>query len=379
MTQGVKRCADERNSSARAAVEPTLSLARSIQDGTKRLAAVEGEWSLDHDRGVRIAEADALDCLVIGAGPAGLTAGLYLARYGRSFAIVDAGDPRAAWIPVSHNIPFFGEGISGPDILARERAHLGRYGVNVIEGEVRTLSRAEDGAFTARAETPAGPDLRRALRDPGDGRGRRGARPAGHQAGGAQGLVRYCPICDGFEARDDTIAVIGHGAKGLGEALFLAETYGAHVTLMTLGADEGDALVLSGEERERARARGVAVVRDAVTRIETDRGRICALTTADGRERRFGSIYSALGLLPRSGLAAQVGAERGDCGSILVDDHCRTSVPGLYAAGGVVKGLDQVVIAMGHAAVAATDVHNSLRKAGAARTGAAKAENFRAG
>ncbi len=54
-------------------------------------------------------------------------------------------------------------------------------------------------------------------------------------------------------------------------------------------------------------------------------------------------------------------------------------MPGLYAAGGVVKGLDQVVIAMGHAAVAATDVHNSLRKAGAARVGAAKAENFRAG
>ncbi len=250
---------------------------------------------------------DTLDCLVIGAGPAGLTAGLYLARYGRSFAIVDAGDPRAAWIPVSHNIPFFGEGISGPDILARERAHLGRYGVSVIEGEVTTLSRADEGGFLARAETPTGPrsfaarfvilatgaddvepdlpDIRQAVR---------------------KGLVRYCPICDGFEARRDTIAVIGHGAKGLGEALFLAETYGADVTLMTLGADGGDALVLSGEESDRARARGVAVVRDAVTRIETDRGRICALTTADGREHRFGSIYSALGLLPRSGLAGQV-------------------------------------------------------------------------
>jgi thioredoxin reductase (NADPH) len=315
-----------------------------------------------------------LDCLVVGAGPAGLTAGLYLARYGRSFAVVDAGDPRAAWIPVSHNIPFFGEGISGPDILARGAAHLGRYGAPIVAADIRTLRREPNGLFLAEAEADGGvqriaarrvilatgaddvepelPDIRQAVR---------------------RGLVRYCPICDGFEARGKPIAVIGHGARGLGEAVFLAETYGADVTLMTLGADEGDALELSQEERDRAGSRGVAIVRAAVARIETDQGRIAALITTDGRERRFGSIYSALGLLPRSGLAAQLGADRGDCGSVLVDDHCRTSVPGLYAAGGVVKGLDQVVIAMGHAAVAATDAHNGLRKEGLSLTGAARA------
>lgn len=315
-----------------------------------------------------------LDCLIVGAGPAGLTAGLYLARYGRSFAVVDAGDPRAAWIPVSHNIPFFGEGISGPDILARGAEHLGRYGASVVAAEIRTLRRKRNGLFLAEAEAQGGaqrlaarrvilatgaddvepelPDIRQAVR---------------------RGLVRYCPICDGFEARAKPIAVIGHGARGLGEAVFLAETYGADVTLMTLGADEGDALQLSLDERERAASRGVAIVREAVARIETDQGRIAALIATDGRVHRFGSIYSALGLLPRSGLAAQLGADRGDCGSMLVDDHCRTSVPGLYAVGGVVKGLDQVVIAMGHAAVAATDAHNSLRKEGLSMTGAARA------
>jgi len=61
---------------------------------------------------------DVLDCLVVGGGPAGLTAALYLARFKRRFLVVDEGSPRAAWIPTSHNIPFFAEGIAGPEILA---------------------------------------------------------------------------------------------------------------------------------------------------------------------------------------------------------------------------------------------------------------------
>ena len=69
-------------------------------------------------------------------------------------------------------------------------------------------------------------------------------------------------------------------------------------------------------------------------------------------------LYSALGLTLRSDLGISLGAEHDQAGALLVDDHNRTSVTGLYAAGGVVRGLDQIVVAMGHAAVAATDIHN---------------------
>src|SRR5690349_12391277 len=86
-----------------------------------------------------------LDCLIVGGGPAGLTAALYLARFKRRFLVVDSGTPRAAWIPTSHNIPVFAEGISGKDILARARANLEQYGPCILAGTVTGLRKQPDG------------------------------------------------------------------------------------------------------------------------------------------------------------------------------------------------------------------------------------------
>ncbi|MBV9747589.1 MAG: NAD(P)/FAD-dependent oxidoreductase, partial [Acetobacteraceae bacterium] len=181
---------------------------------------------------------DVLDCLVIGAGPAGLTAALYLARFQRRFAVVDGGDSRAAWIPRSHNIPFFAQGIPGPDLLARQRASLGTYSTEIVAGAVLRLETSEAG-FAAAVRTARGEErwieARRVLMatgavdvDPGLPNV-----PDAIQ----RGLVRYCPICDGFEARGRKIAVIGHGARGLSEATFIARTYASDVTLLTLGQE----------------------------------------------------------------------------------------------------------------------------------------------
>lgn len=74
-----------------------------------------------------------------------MTAALYLARFRRRVVVVDAGEPRAGWIPISHNIPFFASGIGGPEILARQRAQLQQYRVPVLSGSVSHLSRCEDG------------------------------------------------------------------------------------------------------------------------------------------------------------------------------------------------------------------------------------------
>lgn len=295
------------------------------------------------------------DCIIVGGGPAGLTAALYLARFERRFLLVDAEDSRASWIPTSHNIPVFADGISGSEILARQREHLARYGAQVVRGSVTALRKAEGGFAACIGEgtglgrevrarrvllatgaddvEPDLPDLPDAVR---------------------RGLVRYCPICDGYEARGKRIAVIGHGDRGLGEAVFVARTYSRDVTLLTLG----QGMDLDAGERERVHEHGIKVIHEPVAEICIEHGKITLLRTAGGEEHRFEVLYSALGLKLRSELAVALGAEHDGTGALIVDEHNRTTVAGLYAAGGVVRGLDQVVVAMGHGAVAATDIHN---------------------
>ena len=303
------------------------------------------------------AQEEALDCLIVGGGPAGLTAALYLARFGRRFIVADAGEPRASWIPTSHNIPVFADGISGKEILSRQREHIARYGARIKQGTVTALEKV-DGGFAAEIEDgvtggrhhevrarrvllatgaddiePEFPDLPNAIQ---------------------RGLVRYCPICDGYEAKGKRIAVIGHGDRGLGEAVFVARTYSQDVTLLTLG----QGMELDASERARVEEHGIKVVHDPVMNLDVEDDRITVLRTTSGQEYRFEVLYSALGLKLRSDLAVALGAEHDATGALSVDEHNRTTVPGLYAAGGVVRGLDQVVVAMGHGAIAATDIHN---------------------
>ncbi|WP_207536682.1 NAD(P)/FAD-dependent oxidoreductase [Sabulicella rubraurantiaca] len=294
-----------------------------------------------------------LDCVIVGGGPAGMTAALYLARFRRRFRLLDAGHPRAAWIPVSHNIPFFAEGMPGPEMLDTLRGHLARYGVEAERATVSAIQREQDG-FIVMAETPEGDARQIRARRVLLATGAVDIEPdlPGLPDAIQRGLVRYCPICDGFEARGRDIAVIGPGDRGLGEAIFIARTYSQRVTLLTLGRK----LDLDPERRAEAEQYGVRIVEDPVEALEMEGDRIAALRA--GGEHRFEVLYSALGLRWRSDLALALGAEHDEEGALLVDEHNQTTVPGLYAAGSIVRGLDQIVVGMGHAAIAATHIHN---------------------
>src|SRR3954467_14410552 len=96
-----------------------------------------------------------LDCLIIGGGPAGLIAAIYLARVCRNVQVIDAGGSRASLIPTSHNYPGFPDGISGRELLVRLREQARRYGATLTAGNVQQLERNDDGTFTARAGTEA--------------------------------------------------------------------------------------------------------------------------------------------------------------------------------------------------------------------------------
>ncbi|MGF9567830.1 NAD(P)/FAD-dependent oxidoreductase [Neorhizobium sp. BT27B] len=291
------------------------------------------------------------DCAVIGGGPAGLTAAIYLARYHLSVTIFDDRTSRAAMIPISHNHAGFPDGINGAELLSRMRAQAQRYGALVQASKVMTLEREHDH-FMLRFDS--GVVLSRTvLMATGVVNRRPPISPDKHDDAVARGLLRYCPVCDGFEVSDKPVGVLGTGTKGFKEAKFLR----SFTRDLTLVAPDGEH-DLSDEEQRDLEDLGIKVEAGPVVSVEPDADMI-TVTTAT-RAYAFASLYPALGSDIRSGLAAELGARVSGEGCIDVDAHQRTSVPGLYAAGDVVIGLDQISHAMGQAGVAATAIRNDL-------------------
>lgn len=168
-----------------------------------------------------------------------------------------------------------------------------------------------------------------------------------------RGLLRYCPVCDGYEVTDRRIGVIGSGAHALREAQFL-RSYSARVTLIEpsgqhrLDASQRQALVDWNIALADGPVTGFALEGEAIT------------VSFEGSALRLDTLYAALGTAARAELARSAGAALSPQGGILVDRHQMTSVPGLYAAGDVVEGLDQIAAALGQAAVAATGMRNAI-------------------
>ena len=303
------------------------------------------------DRSEPVMVNDIRDCLIIGGGPAGLTAAIYLARFHLSVTLIDAGQSRAGLIPLTRNHAGFPEGIAGTELIERMRHQAMLYGVVLQFGTIDKLD-IEQGGFlagTTNGEVRACSVLLAT--------GVVNRRPpmmndSDHAEALADGRLRYCPICDGYEVTDLRVAVLGAGERARDEALFL-RSYTANLTLAF--PDETDEL--TEEDRSKLTEAGIEIA-GACRAIRLADGKI-ELELADAT-KSFDSLYPALGSDIRSELAAQVGAKLSDDGSIIVDAHQRTNVPGLYAAGDVVLGLDQISHAMGEGGVAATTIRNDL-------------------
>ena len=293
-----------------------------------------------------------LDCLVVGAGPAGLTAAIYLARFRRDFLVLDGGPSRAALIPTTHNFPAWPQGVSGEKLLARLREQALTHEARIEEARVESLQRdgeefvaiAGERRWRARSvilatgvvdRHPDWPGLREAT---------------------LESLVRWCPICDGFEMLDKEIALLTSAASGLGHARFL-RTYSGRVTLVALPDEQG----IDAEAVTEIEAEGIELEARPVVGFE-GRGKRVALKFADGAAREFDAIYPMLGCKVQAELATQLGAEADESGDLLVDAHQCTSVPGLYAIGDVVSDINQISVGTGHAAIAATAIHNRLAR-----------------
>lgn len=291
------------------------------------------------------------DCIIIGGGAAGLTAALYFGRYRRPAIVLDAGASRLAMIPRTRNMPGFPEGITGAALLARMRQQAAQVGAALEETCVDAVERL-DGAFIVRAggRSWRAPFVLLAT----------GARDVAPDIDGlAQGLacgqVRYCPICDGYETQGQRVAVLGRGEHGLRESLFVAG-FDNQVTWLSMESQQD----VEPPGLAALRARGIRIAEQVPVAIRCEQGRGVTVDLAGGNTLQFDVLYPALGMHHASELATRLGAQVQADGQLLVDAHMQTTVTGLYAAGDVAVDLNQISVAAGHAAIAATAIHNRL-------------------
>jgi len=287
-----------------------------------------------------------IDCVIVGGGPAGLVAALYLARYRRRVRVVDAGESRAAWIPFSRNTPGFPDGVNGRQLLQLMKAHAGMHGAEIEEGTVRDIRKERtfvidltDGATLAARTVLLATGVEDVI--PPDWNITDAV---------ANMVVRLCPVCDAFEATGLRVAVVGTGARGVEKARFLAR-YADHVTLYAqspIPDDDQDRLTDNGIELIDA---GGIEVQFAISK---------AIIEVNGRSTAFDVVYPAFGSKIRSELARGAGANCTEDHCIIVDKHQETSVSGLFAAGDVVEALDQISVASGHATIAAAKINTLL-------------------
>lgn len=292
------------------------------------------------------------DCIIVGAGPAGLTAAIYLARYYLKIRLFDCGTSRASWIPTSHNHAGFPDGINGNELLERMRDQAAKYGALREPKRVTDLKKDCDHFIVTCDDTEY--RSRTVLLATGVVNNRpEGIEDQLHDEALSRGLIRYCPVCDGYEVTDKKVAVIGTGDHGTAEAQFI-RTFTDDITLVSPGGDHDLSDACSAQLDDA----GIARIAGPCGGFAIENGQI-AFDTAQGR-MAFDSMYPALGSMVRSGLAVSCGAKVSEKDCIEVDDHLETSVPGLFAAGDVVVGLDQISHAMGQAGVAATTIRNHL-------------------
>lgn len=294
------------------------------------------------------------DCLIVGAGPGGLSAALYLARFLRRVLVLHDGTSRTLRVSKTHNVPGFPDGVAGPELIERMTEHATRFGAQVREAEVVSASRRGDRfeLVTRGGECVSAPVLILAtglfmnqIPLPHDV----------HEAAMDAGAVRYCPICDGYEHRDDRVAVVGCDEQGANEALFLRQ-YSPDITLMPRAFEELDA-----QQRDELAKAGITTVEQAVDRFELQGKTMRVYVEGRDDPMEFDVVYPALGTRQRTELAQSLGVPLNDKGAADARAPYGTTIAGLYCVGDIVDGLDQISVAMGHGAIAATKAHNYLR------------------
>ena len=296
------------------------------------------------------------DVAVIGGGPAGLTAAIWLARYLHSVVLIDSGDPRN-WETRGVN-GFLGLPAVRPAALrALGRDEARSYGVDLIDEIVTAARKVGDDEFSLELVAGESVCARRVLLAIG-------IRDIWPEIPGLEHTfgqnAHVCPDCDGYEARGKKVVVIGSGRRAVGMALSLT-TWTRDIIICTNGEPAGFDL---SEYCEKLDALNIPVLTERVLQVVCDGQKIHSLELRDGMHLDANKIFLAIGQFPADDagtkLSLQLGCERDDEGHVVIDEHRHTSVDNVFAAGDIIPGPQLAIAAAADGAIAALAIHKSL-------------------
>jgi len=291
------------------------------------------------------------DVAVIGGGPAGLSATLWLARYLHSVVLIDSGDPRN-WETRGINGFLGAHAIRSPELRARGRKDAEQFGAKLIDTTVETAEEIEDDCFRLKLTGAMPVEARRVLLCIG-------IKDIWPRIPGLEACygetVHVCPDCDGYETRDCKTVVIGTGRKAIGMALALT-TWTEKIVICTNGKPAG----MSAELLKKLGDLNIPVLEQSVTCVKSKDGEIKCVELEKGMSLDCERLYFAIGQVPADDIGAQLGCKRDETGFIVVDEHNHTSVKNVYAAGDIIPGTQLAITAAAEGAVAALAIHHSL-------------------
>lgn len=291
------------------------------------------------------------DALVIGGGPAGLSAALYLARYNRSVLVFDTGHGRSTHHQTNHNYLGFPDGIATVGLRELARRQLARYdNIRFVHHLVTNISGDAEQGFVATAQGGHAWHGRVVVLATGV------LDHFPHFAGWEQYVGRsmfWCITCDGYENRGRNILVVGHTDAAAGEAMQL-HSLTDRVRLLT----NSKANEISPKFRQRLENANIAVIHDHIRAVEGTDGLMTAVITRGNQRLVLDSLFSIQGANPETSLARQLGVRLASSGWIDVDSEQKTSVPGVYAAGDVTALHSHQVTAAVHEGAQAASAAN---------------------
>jgi thioredoxin reductase len=292
------------------------------------------------------------DAAIVGGGPAGLSAGIWLARYLHDVVLVDSGDPRN-WETRGVNGYLGLPGIRPAELRGAGRDEARKHGVELRDAVCDRVLCHDDENFELALENGDVIRARRLLLAIG-------LKDVWPDIPGLERVygstAHVCPDCDGHECIDKKVVVIGSGRKAVGMALNLT-TWTSDIVICTNG--EPANLDLS-EYCEKLDALNIPVIEFPIQRVEHSGSRVHSLTFESGLALDTDEIFFAIGQYPADDLGAQLNCERDAGGHIIVDEAYHTSVRNCFAAGDIVPGPQLAIAAAADGAIAALAIHKTL-------------------